>query len=274
VTNRTTGATCGGGAVMTSGGTFSNCNILFNRSAVHGAGVYGTVTKLYNCTFIGNRAASVGGGLSVNVGFDMQYCSFVSNSCGNWGGGISMDADLTVTIRNCLFRGNTAADKGGAISWRVTSNNSILESCTIVSNVASGATYGGGGVYFYMPVTNNLIRNCIIYFNTANNGGRDVDNPYSTGRDPSLTNRIEYCCINTTLVNAVALLTADPSFRNPAGGDYRLKWSSPCVNSGTNQTWMTNAVDLVGSQRILGPTVDRGCYEAIPPIVGTMVILR
>jgi hypothetical protein len=38
---------------------------------------------------------------------------------------------------------------------------------------------------------------------------------------------------------------------------------SPCVNTGSNQDWMTNAVDLEGNARILNNIVDMGAYETL-----------
>jgi hypothetical protein len=45
-------------------------------------------------------------------------------------------------------------------------------------------------------------------------------------------------------------------------GNYRLQAISPCVNTGTNQDWMTGALDLDGLPRILREYVDMGAYEA------------
>jgi len=39
----------------------------------------------------------------------------------------------------------------------------------------------------------------------------------------------------------------------------RLRMSSPCVNTGTNQDWMMNAVDLEGNARILNTIMDMEC---------------
>jgi len=57
-------------------------------------------------------------------------------------------------------------------------------------------------------------------------------------------------------------ITNDPMFKYP-GDAYRLFPGSPCVNTGTNQDWMTNAVDLDGRMRIRYGTVDMGAYETI-----------
>ncbi len=49
-------------------------------------------------------------------------------------------------------------------------------------------------------------------------------------------------------------------------GNYRLNANSPCVNTGSNQDWMTNAVDLDGNRRIdrFSGRVDMGAYELFP----------
>ncbi|MDD5482077.1 MAG: choice-of-anchor Q domain-containing protein [Kiritimatiellae bacterium] len=55
----------------------------------------------------------------------------------------------------------------------------------------------------------------------------------------------------------------NPQFAGKDSGNFRLANDSPCVNSGTNQDWMTNAVDLDGSPRIRYGRVDMGAYERI-----------
>ncbi|NKB24628.1 MAG: hypothetical protein GKR87_09705 [Kiritimatiellae bacterium] len=45
-----------------------------------------------------------------------------------------------------------------------------------------------------------------------------------------------------------------------AAGDYRLNSISPCIDTGTNQTWMTNAFDIEGAPRIID-CVDMGAHE-------------
>ena len=46
-------------------------------------------------------------------------------------------------------------------------------------------------------------------------------------------------------------------------GNYHLSANSPCINTGTNQEWMTGAFDLDGRTRIRYGTVDIGAYEFI-----------
>ena len=54
-------------------------------------------------------------------------------------------------------------------------------------------------------------------------------------------------------------------FVNPTNGDYRIVRTSPCFNSGINQDWMINGVDLDGNARICNIMVDMGAYEYSRP---------
>ena len=56
-------------------------------------------------------------------------------------------------------------------------------------------------------------------------------------------------------------------FVDTNSGNYRLAARSPCINAGTNLSWMANSSvtsrDLDGRQRIRYGTVDMGAYEHI-----------
>jgi hypothetical protein len=69
-------------------------------------------------------------------------------------------------------------------------------------------------------------------------------------------------------------ITNWPAFRsqgsgfgtNHVAGDYRLLAGSPCINTGSNLTWMSDSADagsrdFLGAARIINTTVDRGAYE-------------
>jgi hypothetical protein len=57
----------------------------------------------------------------------------------------------------------------------------------------------------------------------------------------------------------------NPQFVDYAGGDYRLKAGSPCINAGTNGAWVARTVDLDGQRRVwpAGGRVDIGAYESV-----------
>ncbi|MBN1125166.1 MAG: hypothetical protein JXA82_09165, partial [Sedimentisphaerales bacterium] len=71
---------------------------------------------------------------------------------------------------------------------------------------------------------------------------------------------------------------ADPKFRNPAAGDYRLLEGSPCFNAGAHEAWQLNdflsEADLAGNPRILYGAVDIGAYELEyrPVVPGSLTV--
>ena len=73
-------------------------------------------------------------------------------------------------------------------------------------------------------------------------------------------------------IPSAGVTTNDPLFADRLTGNYRLNTSSPCINTGTNQDWTTNAVDLDGRIRIRYITVDMGAYEYV--YKGTIFMLR
>ena len=149
------------------------------------------------------------------------------------GGGI-----IRGSAYNSLIEGNVAGTGGGG--W-----NTILYNCTIVNNTGSSKSSGTYQCTLY---------NCISWNNV------DYENSvayYSRGdEDLYLTN-------NCT--------QADPLFIDAENGDWRLRGSSPCIDTGTNQTWMTTARDLDGRPR-LNSAPDMGCYEYWPQ--ATMLIMH
>jgi hypothetical protein len=138
-----------------------------------------------------------------------------------------------------------------------TTATGTIDNCTIVQNYASSK---GGGVYCaggQGSVCIGAINNTIIYSNNCASG----PNWYKDGvTGLGFTN----CC--TTPTNDLpgsGNITNDPAFVGYAAGNYRLAISSPCINAGTNLSWMSGATDLDGHSRLdhYSRIVDMGCYE-------------
>lgn len=89
-----------------------------------------------------------------------------------------------------------------------------------------------------------------MYYNHAANGFNHYEDGIS----------LNYCC-TTPNSGGTGNLTNEPMFAYLGGGNLRLLSNSPCVNAGTNQDWMTGAVDLDGRPRIIDGRVDMGAYE-------------
>ena len=233
----------GGGVWCDSQGVvISNCIIAGNAAAQNGGGVQsGTLT---DCALTGNAAGGSGGGASSST---LNNCALTNNSADS-GGGAAFG-----TLNNCSLTGNSAANGGGGgyeaslINCTLAGNSanagggalgSALTNCTLVGNSASD---GGGGGAYWCP-----LNNCIVYYNTA-----PADPNYSGGT-------LSYCC-TTPAPGDSGSLTNEPRLADLAGGNLRLKPTSPCINAGSNA--YASGADLDGNPRIVGDTVDMGAYE-------------
>jgi len=281
ITNRAVTQTAysqGGGGVFMTAGNILNCIVMSNQSRFGG----GTMVRgnngnwlIYDCVISCNTATFSGGGIylcpSASGAGQVKEClvsrNYASTSGGGvglWGsdpaaalvifsnctfsyntspigGGIGQDASYGVTLRNCLFYTNSswAIDFGCTV---YANKSGVVENCTIVNNGTIAMKSFTGSVY-------NVI-NSVIYSNSV--------------YDPNTNGIFTNCCLESTNnLNVTLCITNNPQFVDFAGGNYRLVASSPCVNTGTNQSWMTGAGDLDGRQRIRYGTVDIGAYETI-----------
>lgn len=163
-------------------------------------------------------------------------------------------------VRNCLINSNGSY---GMLLYPAYGKLEI-ENCTILYNAKQGITVATA----YNSATNITVANSIIYYNQPYNG---VTN-WATA---SGTNAVySHCCTTPMPTNAPGLpegtdnITNAPVFVNANAANYRLPEGSPCINTGVNQDWMNNALDLGGRKRVLLGTVDMGAYEY--SFVGTM----
>ena len=214
----------------------------------YGGGVYCAITNatIDNCTITGNSIAdgeSQGGGVSYGT---LNNCT-ISGNFAAYGGGVNY-----ATLNNCLLIGNSSHQKGGGVS-RGTLNNCLLvgnssqygaaaiwatlNNCTVSGNSAS---HDAGGVL------DSTLNNSIVYYNAGPNNISGGTNRYTCAPDaPAGSGNI----------------TNAPEFVDADSGNYRLSPCSPCVDAGTNQAWMSSAVDLDGNSRLLDAAVDMGAFE-------------
>jgi len=229
----------GGGAGVYRG-TLNSCilsNNLIPFYGPFGGAAYQSV--LNNCLIISN-AADFGGGAALSV---LNQCLVIGNytPVGSvpYGGGL-----YSCTANNCLIAGNYCAGVGGGAF------DSSLFNCTVVSNTA--LSYGSG---LYFGSINNIASNSIIYYNANSARGGNIYKPINT-------TQIYYCC--TIPTTGISCVTNTPAFVNLAGGDFHLSSNSPCINAGNN-SFVFGTNDLDGNPRIVGGTVDIGCYEYQSP---------
>ncbi|MGI6087905.1 MAG: hypothetical protein ACOYCD_08200, partial [Kiritimatiellia bacterium] len=273
------GSMCGGLATWTCNSVLiSNCTFTCNESLSYAGGIFhgylsgnvGSMTVTHS-RIIGNLATNYyGGGIYFKSNGVMEFCEIVSNSAMRSGGGVYIAPQTQTRIRNCLIMGNATTGsvstyhRGGGIYIDVDGTNT-LESCTLVGN----QTMRSGDGLALMAAASNRILNCIVYSNSADYSDADL---YLTGNDS--TNAFHFSCSPTLPSGVQGNLPDYPMFVAPgegyglslAGGDYRLAQGSPCINTGTNCSWMADAVDLDGHIRIdrFSGLADMGCYEHMP----------
>ena len=98
-----------------------------------------------------------------------------------------------------------------------------LINCTLVDNEA---TRGPGGALYDIS-GRAKIRNCIFWGNKAKNAHDEILNSSYWSTEVSSSNVADGWPGNGNI-------NADPQFVNPAGGDYRLKPTSPCRDAGNS----------------------------------------
>ncbi len=156
---------------------------------------------------------------------------------GNVGAGAGSAAGArAATLRNCLVYGNEFSGWGGAaVAWCTIAN------CTVANNK-------GNGIWDCASVDN-----CIVWGNSS-------DVYISSGQVQSAP---RHSCYSSARYNGEGSIHADPSFADPAKGDFRLAAGSPCIDAGDSSR-ATETTDLEGNPRIVGVAVDIGCYERLP----------
>jgi len=124
--NGSTGDIVGGGMINFGGSpTLTHCTFHGNQAAMAGGGMFnadGSPT-LTNCAFMGNLAETIGGGGMETDGGSptLTNCIFSGNSAENvitgaGGGGLIATATSgSPTLTNCTFSGNSTSESGGGI---------------------------------------------------------------------------------------------------------------------------------------------------------------
>jgi parallel beta-helix repeat protein len=192
------------------------------------------------------------------------------------GAGIHMSTQFAGRIQNNLILDNTAEGMGGGIYAEVPTeatsslyivNNTIAENTSVIG--------WGGGIAVSIPpavVTppepipdRVIIANNIIAFNSSGIFGQ-LTNPMVP---PTLIkNDVYNTGSNYIYISAGATdIHVDPQFVDKPGGDYHLKLTSPCIDSGENSVSDLPEMDLEGEVRIQDgngdtvPVVDMGALE-------------
>lgn len=258
-----TGTYTGGAAGIGAGANsiISNCLILENVGLSFAVGG-GRGGRFYNCNIVSNNACD-GGGLYLAYAEDC----LIQGNTGRAGGGANV-----ATLVRCRIIGNTTQGRYGAVNDGYLTNCLVAHNISIAPYIWTGAGIEDSVAVNCTIVSNNVgvngasssITNCIVY-----------DNKLGDFLDGIMFSNIGYTCARTntgTFQGTVNIITNNPLFVDSTNGNFRLTRNSPCFNSGINQDWMTNGVDMDGNPRICNVNVDMGAYEYTRPR-GTIITI-
>lgn len=269
----------GGGLYLTSvKGVVDDCSFTANRGTASGKGgaIYAdgfSVLTVTNCAFGGNYvsggAGTAGGVLNLAGAVTGQVwnCQFLNNSNAASAEDVNIDTAGQVTMRNIVIAHGSSAGIAKA------GNGSL--------SVLNGLIYGEPGHGISITATSGVA--AIVNTTIADNGGWGITNLSGTA---TVANCIAWgnflggmrgCTVDFSdsqeALGGSHNLNQDPDFVWPATNNYRLKRRSLCINAGTNQAWMFEALDLDGGRRIMMGAVDMGPYEN-PAVFGTSFVVR
>ncbi|UCG51827.1 MAG: T9SS type A sorting domain-containing protein [Candidatus Latescibacterota bacterium] len=270
----------GGGGILVTGGNPTVVNITFEDNlGIVGGGMYltdGSAPTLIGVTFVNNSSTggiSMGGAARIDRSTPTFRNVLFTGNTARLGGGIWMGDESDVTLVNCVFFGNVAADEGGTEGWGggVYSSNSTI-TMTNVTFVDNWADVDGGGLYnaeFGKPA-NVVMVNSLFWGNSVGGTGRGQIRNVGTA-----VTTISYSLIEGSGgsgpdwdglmgVDAGNNIDADPFFVDQAGGNLRLFFGSPAMEAGDNNAPDLPATDMDGKNRIIGTHVDVGAYETTP----------
>jgi hypothetical protein len=263
------GNSISGNTALEDGGGLANChglieqNTIAENSAQHGGGLR-SCDGIIRHNIIRDNTAGSGGGLGFCQG-TVEWNEIRHNTA-SYGGALR---SCNAVIRNNEITQNVATNDGGAMFQ---CDGTVLSNL-IFANEAS--RYGGACKDSNASFTNNTIvlnstgvlgvglyqcegpiLNCIIWGNWK---------PGAEGEQLYLCSSPTFCCIEDWTGGGQGNTALSPVFADSASGDFRLQQSSPCVDRGKNEAWMSGALDLDDNPRIFYGgftlTVDMGAYE-------------
>jgi hypothetical protein len=229
--------------------------------------------NLINNTILSNISGNTGNmfknGGGINV-YASNRASLIDNTIGNnsalfQGGGVYMYGTNLTLINNTIFE-NSAKNSGGGLY--VPRTNINMTNNTVTANSADSG--GGIAIDLYDNSEKARIYNNIIYNNTAVSDGNDlfINNDGNSDFLPSLidlyNNDFDQSASGTHIIRPFTIDASNLNNEDPLffGVDnYRLSYSSPCINEGDNNAPDLPATDKDGNPRIIGGIVDMGSYE-------------
>jgi hypothetical protein len=250
-----------GGAILCQeppGSPTIRSNRIARNYAYYGGGIscFGSPAITHNV--ISDNRAETGGGINCYEWGTIEHNTITRNEA-RVGGGICCWEDFAPEIVNNIISENFAEEEGGGIS--VSDDAVFLLGNLIVGNATDGR---GGGLLLKTAPTVNAY-NTVVMNRASVDGGISGSSNFINcivwGNTPAGSMAdATYSCIDGWAEDA-SNIAASPRFVDPAHGDWRLRWDSPCIGAGNDAVLSRPVVDLAGNERPCGESVDIGAYE-------------
>ncbi len=196
--------------VLVDDGIYSKIDFIGKKITVK------SVNGANTTTIDGNASASVVVFENSEVASSVLNGFTITNGLAANGGGVYCN-NSSPTIIGCVINNNISSYGGGIYSASPSSSPTIIN-CTISNN---SATNDGGGIWFSPDSIPTLV-NCIVWGNTGNN---EINAPDATVTHSDIKwNPDPYLGDNNINTNPLFV----------GGGDYHLKVTSPCIDTGTD----------------------------------------
>jgi len=154
------------------------------------------------------------------------------------------DAYLDVVVERCVFRGCPTGIEVEAIcdpnhpTYPATAYGDLRCSDSLFTRGGVGIVGSGLDLSNFVDMT---IERCTFvgFWGTAVVAGQDADAglrsciSWGNGADVQGAVGLSYCNTEHALHGGTGNISEDPLFFDPAGGDLRLRWDSPCVDTGS-----------------------------------------
>ena len=213
---------------------FVRDSVFSNNSCCALDGQMGPV-RIENSRFLNNSHFYYSGGIHLyDCDAELSGCVFRDNSGGE-GGAVWSRWESALTVRNCLFSGNSS----GKSAVSVQTGSALLQNCTLFSNQCAGV--------YALDAADVRIRNSILRENL------------SGSYNAAASRNIEFSCLPERI--GTNNISADPKLIPESG---MLLPVSPCIDRGSD--WTAPAEDLAGRPRWDHPWRTNGADGSVSDI--------